>query len=72
MRPDSCRADRQIGRLLDKKKMTWFGKHPSKVIDRYLGGGPVNPAFTIGVDVEQDQTFHQVGEDQLKSDDLRR
>lgn len=72
MRPDSWWTDRQIGRLLDKKKMTWFGKHPVKVIDRYLGGSPVNPAFTIGVDVEQNQTLHQVGEDQLESDDIGR
>lgn len=35
------------------------------LIDKYLGGSPVNPAFAIGVDVEQNQTFHQVREDQL-------
>lgn len=33
----------------------------------YLGGGPVDPAFAVGVDVEQHQTFHQVREDQLES-----
>lgn len=35
-------------------------------LDRHLGGSPVNPSFAIGVDVEQNQTLHQVGEDQLK------
>lgn len=32
----------------------------------YLCGSPVDPAFAIGINVEQNQTFHQVGEDQLK------
>lgn len=39
------------------------------VTHRYLGGSPVDPSFAIGVDVEQDQTLHQVWEDQLREDE---
>lgn len=39
------------------------------VTHRYLGGSPVDPSFAIGVDVEQDQTLHQVREDQLREDE---
>lgn len=38
-----------------------------QLLDRYLCSSPVNPAFAIGIDVEQNQTFHQVREDQLKA-----
>lgn len=32
----------------------------------HLGSCPVNPAFAIGVDVHEDQSFDQVGEDELQ------
>lgn len=37
------------------------------MINKYLGGSPVNPAFAVGVDVEQNQTLHHVREDQLRA-----
>lgn len=39
------------------------------VRDRYLGCSPINPAFAIGVNIEQNQTLHQVREDQLRAED---
>ena len=35
---------------------------------QHLGGRPVDPSFAVGVDVEQNQTLHQVGEDQLRAE----
>lgn len=35
--------------------------------DSYLAGCPVDPAFAIGVDVEQNQPLDQVREDQLRA-----
>lgn len=32
----------------------------------HLGSCPVNPAFAIGVNVHEDQSFDQVGEDELQ------
>ena len=32
----------------------------------HLGSCPVNPAFAVGVDVHEDQSFNQVGEDELQ------
>ena len=43
-------------------------KRQHAVINWYLSGSPVDPAFTIGVDVEQDQTLHHVREDQLRAE----
>lgn len=37
------------------------------VIERYLGGSPVNPSFAIRVNVEQNQALHLVREDQLRA-----
>lgn len=42
-----------------------------KAVVRYLGGSPVDPAFAVGVDVKQHQTFHQIREDQLEPNGLR-
>lgn len=44
-------------------------KRRHAVINWYLSGSPVDPAFTIGVDVEQNQTLHHVREDQLRAED---
>lgn len=34
----------------------------------HLGSCPVNPAFAIGVDVHEDQSFNQVREDELQQE----
>lgn len=44
-------------------------KRQHAVINQYLSGCPVDPAFTIRVDVEQNQTLHHVREDQLRAED---
>lgn len=36
--------------------------------EHHLAGCPVDPPFAIGVDVEQNQTLHQVREDQLNGE----
>lgn len=73
VRPDSCQTDREIVKTIKNRKRLWGGRgHRFKVPVRYLGGSPVDPAFAVGVDVEQHQTFHQIREDQLKSNELRR
>lgn len=57
--------------MIEHKQWVGLGSKESRVLVRYLGGGPVDPAFAVGVDVEQHQTFHQIGEDQLESNELR-
>lgn len=74
VRPDSWKTHREMGKMSKSEKGTGGvgGGGRVGVVARYLGGSPVDPAFAIGVDVEQHQAFHQIREDQLKSDELRR
>lgn len=71
MRPDSWETDRGIVRQQTAGLDLEEPIQNTTVLDRYLGGSPVNPAFAIGVDVEQNQTLHQIREDQLKPEDIR-
>lgn len=36
--------------------------------EKNLGGSPVNPPFSIRVNVEQNQTLHLIREDQLQTE----
>lgn len=49
--------------IISSGVLTWRHVPSQTGQDRYLGGSPVDPAFAIGVYVEQNQAFNQVGED---------
>lgn len=58
--------------MTGNQKWAGLASKESKLRRANLGGRPVDPAFAVGVDVEQHQTFHQIREDQLQSNELRR
>lgn len=64
VKPESCRRGRGEAES-DLPQLTAMG--PGHVgLGAHLGGGPVNPAFAVGVNIHQHQPFHQVREDELR------
>lgn len=67
VKPDSCRrgggesqSEACLGSLLSTARPRGLKAH--------LGGGPVDPAFAVGVNVHQHQPLHQVRENELRGE----